>query len=56
LAPPAEISGVAGRIWDQAALPDVRYEVIAGAGHVCNVEAPEPYNAHLITFLRRLAQ
>lgn len=56
LAPPAEVLGVAGRIWDQAALPDVRYEVIPGAGHVCNVEAPGTYNAHLATFLRRVAR
>lgn len=54
LAPPAEILAVAGRIWDQAPLPDVRYEVIPGAGHVCNVEAPEVYTSHLAAFLRRL--
>jgi pimeloyl-ACP methyl ester carboxylesterase len=54
LAPPAEIRGVAGRIWDAAALPDVRFEVIAGAGHVCNVEAPSAYNCHLLSFLQRL--
>ena len=34
--------------------PDVRFEVIAGAGHVCNVEQPEAYNRHLLTFLQRL--
>lgn len=55
LAPPSEIRGVAGRIWDSAKRPDVRFEVIAGAGHVCNVEAPADYNRHLATFLRRLA-
>lgn len=54
LAPPAEIRGVAGRIWDAAPRPDVRFEVIAGAGHVCNVEAPGPYNRHLTEFLRKL--
>lgn len=54
LAPPAEIRGVAGRIWDAAARPDVRFEVIADAGHVCNVEAPAAYNTHLLTFLRKL--
>jgi pimeloyl-ACP methyl ester carboxylesterase len=32
----------------------VRFEVIAGAGHVCNVEAPGPYNRHLTEFLRKL--
>lgn len=54
LAPPAEILRVAGRIWDQAPLPDVRYEVIPDAGHVCNVEAPGACNAHLAAFLHRL--
>lgn len=54
LAPPAEIRNVAGRIWDQATRPDVRFEVIAGAGHVCNVEQPGPYNQALLAFLRKL--
>jgi pimeloyl-ACP methyl ester carboxylesterase len=54
LAPPAEIRGVAGRIWDQAPLPDVRFEVIADAGHVCNVEQPAAYNRALLDFLGRL--
>jgi pimeloyl-ACP methyl ester carboxylesterase len=45
LAPPAEIRGIAGRIWDSAPRPDVRFEVIPDAGHVCNVEQPEAYNA-----------
>lgn len=54
LAPPAEIRGVAGRIWDVAQRPDVRFEVIAGAGHVCNVEKPEPYGRHLAEFLGKL--
>lgn len=54
LAPPAEIRGVAGRIWDAAPRPDVRFEVIPGAGHVCNVEKPATYNRHLLSFLRRL--
>lgn len=54
LAPPDEIRGVAGRIWDAAPRPDVRFEVIPGAGHVCNVEAPGPYNRHLLALLGRL--
>lgn len=54
LAPPSEIRGVAGRIWDQAPLPDVRFEVIADAGHVCNVEQPEACNRALLGFLGRL--
>lgn len=54
LAPPAEIRGVAGRIWDATPRPSVRFEVIPDAGHVCNVEAPEAYNRHLLRFLRDL--
>ena len=54
LAPPAEIRSVAGRIWDAVPRADVRFEVIAGAGHVCNVEAPDSYSRHLLAFLRRL--
>ena len=54
LAPPAEIRAVAGRIWDAASRPDVRFEVIPGAGHVCNVEKPSLYNRPLLDFLRRL--
>ncbi|NUB46437.1 alpha/beta fold hydrolase [Fertoebacter nigrum] len=54
LAPPAEIRGVAGRIWDAAPRPDVRFEVIAGAGHVCNVEAPDAYAGPLLDLLGRL--
>ena len=56
LAPPAEIRAVAGRIWDSAPCPDVRFEVIAGAGHVCNLEQPRVYNDHLTRFLRGLAE
>ena len=55
LAPPAEIRAVAGRIHNQSPRPDVQFEVIDGAGHVCNLEAPAAYHAHLIPFLRRLA-
>ncbi|MFZ1468726.1 MAG: alpha/beta fold hydrolase [Paracoccaceae bacterium] len=54
LAPPAEIRAIAGRIWDAAPRPDVRFEVIGNAGHVCNVEQPGVYSAHLLTFLKRL--
>ncbi len=54
LAPPQEIRSVAGRIWDAAPRPDVRFEVIPGAGHVCNVEKPTAYNRHLLSFLSRL--
>ena len=54
LAPPDEIRGVAGRIWDTAPRPDVRFEVIGDAGHVCNLEQPAAYNRHLMDFLGKL--
>ena len=60
LAPPSEIRAVAGRILDAApqmqnGRPDVRYETLAGVGHVCNVEGSAAYNAALIPFLARLS-
>lgn len=54
LAPPSEIRGVAERILDQVSRPDIRYETIADAGHVCNIEQPEAYNRILLDFLRKL--
>lgn len=56
LASPAEIRSVANRILTQAKRPDVRYETILDAGHVCNVEQPEAYNRVLLEFLGRLPQ
>jgi pimeloyl-ACP methyl ester carboxylesterase len=55
LAPPTEIRGVAERIHAASPDPNVRFEVIAGAGHVCNVEAPASYNRVLTEFLQSLA-
>ncbi|MCU0902952.1 MAG: alpha/beta fold hydrolase [Tabrizicola sp.] len=54
LASPAEIRAVAGRIGVASPRPDVRFEVIPGAGHVCNLERPQVYNRHLLAFLQRL--
>jgi len=54
LAPPSEIRAVAGRIWDNAPRPDVRYETIPDAGHLCNLEHPEAFGRHLLAFLRKL--
>ncbi|UVC07997.1 alpha/beta fold hydrolase [Rhizobium sp. TH2] len=51
LAPHTEIRGVANRIVEAAPNASVRFEVIAGAGHVCNVERPDAYNAILTEFL-----
>jgi pimeloyl-ACP methyl ester carboxylesterase len=56
LAPPAEIRGVARRIADLAPRASVRFEVIADAGHVCNVERPAAYNTILTEFLSEIAQ
>ncbi len=55
LAPPAEIRAVAGRIADAAPLPDVRFEVIPRAGHLCNIETPASYDRHLLAFVQRVA-
>lgn len=54
LAPPSEIKSVAERIWDASPTPDVRFEMIANAGHVCNLEQPAAYNAILTDFLQRV--
>jgi pimeloyl-ACP methyl ester carboxylesterase len=51
LAPPAEIRGIANRIAETAPNAYVRFEIIAAAGHVCNVERPDAYNAVLTEFL-----
>jgi len=51
LAPPAEIRGVANRIVEAAPNAYVRFEIIPRAGHVCNVERPDAYNAVLTEFL-----
>lgn len=56
LAAPAEIRGVANRILAEAHRPDVRYETIFDAGHVCNLEQPEAYNRVLLEFLGKLPQ
>jgi pimeloyl-ACP methyl ester carboxylesterase len=55
LAPPSEIRSVAERIFDASRTPDVRFEVIAGVGHVCNVEGAEAYTRHLQDFVARVA-
>ncbi|MGH1578828.1 alpha/beta fold hydrolase [Planktotalea sp.] len=54
LAPPSEIKAIAERIWDNASKPDVRFEMIEGAGHVCNLEAPDQYNSILTEFAARV--
>lgn len=54
LAPPTEIAAVAHRIWENASAPDVRFEAISGAGHVCNLEKPDAFNRTLVEFLTRV--
>ena len=56
LASPDEIRGVAKRIATESERSDTRFEVIANAGHVCNVEQPDAYNRVLLEFLERLPQ
>ena len=56
LAPPAEIKSVATRIHEAVKQPDVRFEIIKGAGHLCNLEAPDLYNKLMMEFLRRVVQ
>ncbi len=60
LAPPEEIAGVALRMVEaerpeDAPLPDVRFEVLVGAGHMANLEQANGYNQLLGEFLRRLS-
>jgi pimeloyl-ACP methyl ester carboxylesterase len=54
LARPGEIREVARRIHDASPRPDVRSEAIERAGHVCNLENPQRFNAVLEEFVRRL--
>jgi len=54
LAPPAEIKSVAERIYKASESPDVRFECLQNAGHVCNLETPAKYNDALVNLVRRL--
>jgi len=58
LAPPEEIRQISLRIFDEitkkSKLPDVCFEVIKGAGHLCNVENPKRFNSLLMMFLDRI--
>lgn len=56
LAPPAEIKSVATRIHEAVERPNVRFEIIKGAGHLCNLEAPELFNKPMMEFLRGVVQ
>lgn len=54
LAPPDEIRGVADRIHAAAPYPDIRLEILKEAGHVCNLERPDAFNAILQNFVARV--
>lgn len=54
LATPAEIRALSIRVHGEVSIPNVRFEMLASAGHICNLEAPEAYNNVLDHFLRSL--
>jgi pimeloyl-ACP methyl ester carboxylesterase len=56
LASPVEIRGVAQRVLAQSPTPQVGFEIIADAGHVCNLEAPSAFNTLLKNFLGKIAR
>ena len=56
LAPPQELKAISNRILDMSPIPDVRFEKIGGAGHVCNLEQPEAFNAPLQALVRRVVK
>ncbi len=58
LAPPNEIRNISLRLFDElnndGKFPDICFEVIAAAGHLCNLEQPELFNKQLAKFLERI--
>ena len=58
LAPPEEIRRISLRLFDEVnsvgKLPDICFEVIQDAGHLCNLEAPSAFNTQLTDFLDRV--
>lgn len=55
LAPAAEIRSVANRILNASSKPDVRFECLSNAGHVCNLEASAAFNEPMLELIRRVA-
>jgi len=57
LASPDEIRQVSFNMYnaieEDKRLPDIRFEVVNDAGHLCNLEQPEQFNQLLLTFLQR---
>ena len=56
LASPAEIKSVADRMRAASGAQAVQFEIIADAGHVCNLEQPQLYNTVLVQFLQGIVQ
>jgi len=54
LAPPQEIKQIATRIHNASPSPDVRFECLHRAGHLCNLEAPQAYNTPLLELIKRV--
>ena len=58
LAPPDEIRQISLRLFDEVKsagkLPDICFEVIQDAGHLCNLEMPDTFNSLLAEFLDRV--
>lgn len=54
LAPPSEIRAVSLRMFNAITAPDIQFEEIANAGHLCNLEEPAQFNLHLLAFLQRI--
>lgn len=57
LASPEEIRTVSHKMYstidETQRLPDIRFEVISDAGHLCNLEQPEQFNSLLQVFLQK---
>jgi pimeloyl-ACP methyl ester carboxylesterase len=56
LAPADEIKKVAERIHRASPVPDVRFECLERAGHLCNLETPEAFNAALLSLVQRVVK
>ena len=59
LATPAQIRRVSFSLYDAIdstdRIPDIRFEIIEDAGHLCNVEQSDTFNKHLRDFLTRVS-
>ncbi len=53
LAPPDEIREVSQRMHEARQYSDIQFEVISGAGHICNLEQPDLFNTHMRRFVQK---